>query len=451
MKLTFCGAAGEVTGSCTLLEAEGKKILIDCGLFQGSQFATSKNAEDFPFDASKIDIVFLTHAHQDHCGRLPKLYKDGFRGKIYATEPTIELTNVMLADSAHIMEEDCRDGGLEPLYSEKDLLSLLPLFKKVDYYKKIKVTPNLWVQFRNAGHILGASIIEIWAESKKLVFSGDLGHEAMLLIKKIADIREADYIICESTYGDRLHKKTIDDKKTIIKKAIEETISNKGVLIFPAFALERTQEILYELNSLVENKEIKPVDIFVDSPLAIRVTKIFDKYQDFYNIEAKKRILAGDDIFEFKNLQYTPEVVQSKYINNSPKPKVIIAGSGMCNGGRIMYHLARYLPDSTTHLFFLGYQVKGTKGRDIFDGIRNVTIKGRKIAINAKISMTEVFSGHADQKELIVWLNYFKTKKIKQIFLNHGDEESREALAKIIKDKFSITAKLPKFGESFEI
>ncbi|MFC1656779.1 MBL fold metallo-hydrolase [Patescibacteria group bacterium] len=451
MKIKFCGAAGEVTGSCTLLEAEGKKILIDCGLFQGSQFATSKNAEDFPFKPSEIDIVLLTHAHQDHCGRLPKLYKDGFRGKIYATEPTIELTNVMLADSAHIMEEDYRDEGLEPLYSEKDLLSILPLFKKTDYQKKIKITPNMWVQFRNAGHILGAAIIEIWAEGKKIVFSGDLGHESMLLIKKIADIKEADYIICESTYGDRLHKKTINDKKQIIKSAIDETISKKGVLLFPAFALERTQEILYELNSLVENTEIGQIDIFVDSPLAIRITKIFDKYQDFYNLETKKRILAGDDIFEFKNLQYTPEVTQSKYINNSPKPKVIIAGSGMCSGGRIMYHLERYLPDPTTNLYFLGYQVKGTRGRDILDGVKNISIKGRKTIINAKISMTEIFSGHADQSELIGWLGHFKAKTIKQVFLNHGDEESREALAKIIKDKFSTTVKLPKINESFEI
>ncbi len=451
MKLTFCGAAGEVTGSCTLFEAEGKKILIDCGLFQGRQFATSKNAEDFPFDPKEIDCVLLTHAHQDHCGRLPKLYKDGFRGKIYATEPTIELTNVMLADSAHIMQEDSRDEGLEPLYSEKDLLSLLPLFKKIDYQKKVKITPNTWIQFRNAGHIIGAAIIEIWAEGKKIVFSGDLGHESMLLIKKIADISDADYIVCESTYGDRLHKKTINDKKKIIKIAIEETISKKGVLIFPAFALERTQEILYEINNLVESREIKEIDIFVDSPLAIRVTKIFDRFKDFYNFETKRHIMAGDDIFEFKNLQYTPEVVQSKYINNSPKPKVIIAGSGMCNGGRITYHLQRYLPDPTTQLYFLGYQVKGTRGRDILDGIKNISIKGRKVPVNAKVSMTEIFSGHADQKELVEWIGHYKIKKIKRIFLNHGDDEAREMLAKTLQDKYSITVELPKLNKTIEI
>ncbi|MHA1776874.1 MAG: MBL fold metallo-hydrolase [Promethearchaeota archaeon] len=450
MNLKFCGAAGEVTGSCYLLEAENKKILIDCGFFQGGKFFAEKNREDFPFDPSKIDYVFLTHAHQDHCGRLPKLRKEGFKGKILATEPTIELTNVMLADSAEIMEEEYQEEGREPLYSEKDLMKLLPLFQKVKYHQKIKLTPTFWVQFRNAGHILGAAVIEIWAEGKKLVFSGDIGHESMLLIKKLADIREADYIICESTYGDKIHQK-LKNKKNIFEQAIDEIIEKKGVLLIPAFALERTQEILFEINDLVEKQKIGKIDIFVDSPLAIRITRIFQRYQEFFNLDTKKIILSGDDIFEFKGLQYTPEVSQSKYINTSPKPKIIIAGSGMLNGGRIMYHLERYLSDPTTHLLFVGYQVRGTRGREILDGASNTEIKGNKIPIRAKISQTEAFSGHADQKGLINWLSHFKTKKVKGIFLTHGDNEARKALAKIIQEKFSLEAKLPKFGESFRL
>ncbi|MBU1148882.1 MBL fold metallo-hydrolase, partial [Patescibacteria group bacterium] len=371
MKLTFHGGARSVTGANYLLEVNKKKYLVECGLTQGGQFAETQNYQPFPYDPKEIEAVFVTHAHIDHIGLLPKLIKDGFAGKIYATLPTKDFAVPILKDAFGIMSDEARERGVEMLYQFSDVERALSYFNGIDYGKKIEVDENIAVRFRDAGHVLGSAIIEIWAKegrkNRKIVFSGDLGNPPTPLLRPTEFIEEADYILVESTYGNRLHEDK-DLRKGLLEDAIEETIASKGVLMIPSFALERTQELLYELNELVENQRIPRVPVFMDSPLAIKLTAVYKKYPKYYNKKAKYLISQGDEIFQFPGLQFTESVTESRKINNMPPPKVIIAGSGMSNGGRILHHERRYLPDPKSRLLIISYQSAGSLGRRLFEG-----------------------------------------------------------------------------------
>ena len=454
MKLHFYGGAGEVTGVKYLIEAKtgprkSINMMIDCGIVQGGREEMKENYQNFPFNPQKVDYLFITHAHIDHVGLIPKLYKDGFRGKIFTTPPTKDLMRLVLTDSQQILEREARETSREPLYTKEDLDGVLGLIKTIGYGKKQKLEDEIYFKFNDAGHMLGSAIIEIWAEGKKIVFSGDLGNAPTPLLNPPAKITEADYILVESTYGDRIHENR-DERREILENVIEETYSQKGVLMIPAFAVERTQELLCELNELVENHRIPRVPIFIDSPLAVRATEIYKKYPDYFNKEASKLIQTGHDLFRFSGLSYTEEVEDSKAINKIIPPKIIIAGSGMSVGGRILFHEKFYLPDPRNCLLITNFQVKGTTGRQLIEGNKKVRIFDEEVPVRARIASIDGYSSHADQRALYKWLNNF-SKPVKHIWAVQGEEKSAEALVQLVKDHLGIPASVPKIGEIVEL
>lgn len=454
MKLSFYGAVGEVTGSCILVETAKAKFLVDCGMFQGSRFAHEKNFEVWGFDPASIDFVLLTHAHVDHCGRLPKLYHDGFRGKIYATAPTRDLAEIILLDSAKILKEEAMKRGDPILFKDQDVYDVMGLFWSFDYAKKNKVGKNISIRFRDAGHILGSAIIEVWIteglKKKKIVFSGDLGNSPAPLIKDTEFIDGADAVVMESTYGGRIHE-TGEMRENLLKQAILDSIGRGGVLMIPVFALERTQEVLYELNHLVEGRHIPKVPVFLDSPLAINALEIYKNYQNLFDQEARKRIVDGDDLFKFEGLQLTRTTQQSKKINHVPPPKVILAGSGMSNGGRILHHLKFYLPNSKNHLLIISYQASGSLGRELRDGAKRVKIDNEKIMVKARVSAIGSYSSHADQPKLLHWLKQMKNPKPKNVFLVHGEADSLNMLQAGVVEKLKLKTIIPNLGITYEV
>ena len=454
MKLHFYGGAEEVTGVKYLLEikAESQKainILVDCGILQGGKEQSEENSRDFSFDAKKIDYLLITHAHIDHVGLVPKLYHDGFRGKIFTTEPTKDLMALVLSDSQKILQKEFEEKGKRPLFSGQDVLGVLGLIETTKYNKKRNPENDIYFRFNDAGHMLGSAIIELWAEGKKIVFSGDLGNSPSPLLSAPKKIKEADYILVESTYGDRVHENR-DERKGTLENIIEETYHNKGTLMIPAFAVERTQELLCELNELVVNCRIPQLPIFIDSPLAIKATEIYKKYPEYFNKEAKDFILKGHDLFRFSGLKYTEQVEDSKAINRISPPKIIIAGSGMSAGGRIVYHEKFYLPDTKSCLLITNFQVKGSPGRQLLEGNKTVRILDENVLVNAKIVSINGYSSHADQKALYGWLSNFN-KPVKHIWAVQGEKESADALAQLVNDHLGIPASTPKRDEAVEL
>lgn len=449
MRLYFHGGTRIVTGSNYLLEIGKTKILIDCGMFQGAQHVEDKNYEKFPYNPKEIDYLLVTHAHIDHIGRIPKLYKDGFREKILMTRPTKDFGTIMLEDSQELLEKEAKDLGREPLYKFTDVKESLKLIESVDYGKKITLGKGISCRFRDAGHILGSAIIEVWAEGKKIVFSGDLGNPPVPLLKPTEFIEEADYVLVESTYGDRVHEAK-EQRQNLLENAIEDTITRGGTLMIPAFALERTQELLYELNELVENSRIPKVPVFIDSPLAIKALEIYRKYPEYYNKEATYLIESGDDLFKFPGLTFTKTVEESRQINDIKSPKIIIAGSGMSTGGRIWHHEIRYLPDPNSTILFVSFQIAGSLGRRIKDGIKEVRIFGETISVRAETRLIPGYSAHADQEMLRDWIDKIK-KPIKHVFVVQGEEEPALSLVQLIRDHLGISASAPMLNEVVEL
>lgn len=425
--------------------------MVDCGLIQGARHAEEKNYERFPYEPKSIDAVFITHAHIDHIGRLPKLVKDGFLGKIYMTRPTCDFSHIMLNDSQELMREEAKDEKKDPLYTKQDVAKTLEFIECIDYDKEIEPTEDIKVRFQDAGHILGSAIIEIWAGDIKIVFSGDLGNSPVPLLRPATFINEADYVVIESTYGDRQHE-DIDLRKNLLEDVIEDTVRRGGVLMIPAFAMERTQELLYELNSLVENKRIPEIPVFIDSPLAIKATEIYKKYPSYFNQEAVYLIKSGDKIFQFPRLQFTQTTEESKAINDVAPPKIIIAGSGMSTGGRILHHERRYLSDPNSTILFIGYQVAGTLGRRIFDGAKTVKIFREEISVNCEVRAIGGYSAHADQEQLENWAKKIKEGgRLKKIFAVQGEEGPALALVQLLRDHLGIDAHAPMLGEKVEL
>ncbi|MFH1308537.1 MAG: MBL fold metallo-hydrolase [Patescibacteria group bacterium] len=448
MKITFYGGAGTVTGAKYLLETKSAKILVECGMFQGEN-SDEENYKEFPFNCSEIDYVFLTHSHVDHIGMLPKLYKQGFKGRVFFTPPSLDIARLILQDSEEIMQRQATRNNVEPVFEMEHVNGILGLAEIVDYNKKKKLNEEIYFRFQDAGHILGSAIIEIWANGKKLVFSGDLGNDPTPLLNSPKKITQADYVIIESTYGDRLHEDRFK-RKELLENVIEENHSKRGVLMIPAFAIERTQELLYELNELVENNRIPRIPIFIDSPLAIEITRVYKKHQKYFNKQANDLIKTGDDLFNFPKLTLTEKVNQSKSINNIASPKIIIAGSGMSTGGRILFHEKLYLPNPNNTLLIISFQVRGTLGRKLSEGVKRVWIFNENVNVKAKIVSIEGYSSHADQQGLYDWLNNF-SKPVKKVFIVHGEEEASNALSQRVKDHLGLDTNIPKIGESFDL
>lgn len=465
MKISFLGAAKTVTGSCYLVETGKTAFIIDCGLHQGHAEETILNRTPFPFEISKVNFMLLTHAHIDHSGRIPKLYVDGFRQPIYTTKATAELCAIMLPDSGHIQESEqawqIRKNGRagktieEPLYTMQDAIDACRLFKPGRYDTEIKPADDVRVIFRDAGHILGSAILEIWVmedgKESKVVFSGDLGNKGIPILRDPAIIDGTDYLVIESTYGDRLHNNQIDKVERFVK-IINETIARHGNVVIPSFAVGRTQEIIYELHREEDKykdhrSSFMQVPVYVDSPLAVSATQVFRNNTDCFDEEARKYIENGDNPLDFPNLHFTTSTDESKALNISDESKVIISASGMCDAGRIKHHLKHNLWRQDSSVIFVGFQAPGTLGRHIVDGAKMVRIFGEEIAIKARIEMIEGFSGHADRDGLLEWINAMQ-KKPQQIMLVHGEPNVIASFEQTIQAKFGIATHIAELDET---
>lgn len=448
MKLTFHGGAKSVTGANYLLESGDTKILIDCGLHQGGAYCEAHNFEPFPYNVSEVEAVFISHAHIDHIGRLPQLYKAGFRGTVYSTPPTRDFGELLLVDSEHLLREEALRKHKKPLYSIADIERLMPHWKGLPYHQRISVGP-ITIELIDAGHVLGSSSIIVEAEGKRIVFSGDLGNTPAPFINKTDIPENIDYVVMESVYGNRTHE-NLDTRKDTLEDLIEETVQQGGTFMIPAFALERTQEMIFELNELVEHERIPQIPVFIDSPLAIKLTAVYQKYSEdgaYFSPEALKLVRKGDAIFDFPGLTMTLTTEQSKSINAISPPKVVIAGSGMSQGGRILHHEQRYLPDPKSAILFVGYQAKGSLGRRILDGAKIVKIMGVEIPVACKVVNISGYSAHADQPQLLSWLRGIGMS-MKHVFIVQGEEDEAIPLSQKIKDEMALDATVPSAGDS---
>lgn len=448
--LTFCGGAGSVTGSNFLLSRNGAQLLIDCGMFQGSRFAEEANHRPFAFTPSEVDALLVTHAHIDHIGRIPKLVRQGFAGPIYSTKETRELAALMLEDSAGVIEKEARREGRDPIYTEADVRVTLPLWQSVAYHEPFAVPGDLSACFRDAGHILGSAMIELSShEGEKIVFTGDLGASPAPLLRDAEAVTDAKYLVMESVYGDRAHE-TPEASVGRLEDAIEETIRRGGVVLIPAFSIERTQVLLYHLNELVEHGRIPRVPIFLDSPLAIKATAIYRRATESFRADVRAAIKSGDDIFNFPGLVPTLSSEESKMIAEEANPKIIIAGSGMSNGGRIIHHHKRYLPDATTTVLIVGYQAPGSLGRQLEEGAKKVTIGGEVVAVRAKTLALRGFSAHRDGDGLFDFVGE-TADTLTRAFVVMGEPKSSLHLAQRLRDYLGVDAVAPEQGSRYEL
>jgi len=448
-RLTFFGGAGNVTGSNFLFEAGDKKILVDCGFFQGCDVCDEKNRAPFPYDPKSIDILFVTHAHLDHAGRIPKLVREGFRGKIISTPPIKDIAELILLDSLGILRKESKKNRQALIYDKHDVEKTMGLWESVPYHEEILIKEGLTALLRDAGHMLGSAMIDITYYGKRIVFSGDLGNSPTPLLRDSEVISGVKYLIMESVYGDRRHE-TKTERKDILEDIIEGTTKKGGTLLIPAFSIERTQEILFEIEAMMENNKIPLIPVFLDSPLAIHVTEIYKKYEDYYNTKVQYAITAGEDIFAFPQLHFTLKTEESKKIHQFGNPKIIIAGSGMSNGGRIVYHEKRYLPDPATTLLIVGYQAPGSVGREIQDGAKHVTILGERVEVNARVETISGYSSHKDTDGLF----HFAANTadgLEKAFIVMGEPKSSAFLTQRLRDYIGINALVPREGESFEL
>lgn len=469
MKIMFCGASSGVTGSCHLLKTEKHNLLMDCGQFQGGKAQEILNYEPFPFEPAEVEAMILSHAHIDHCGRIPLLVKRGFRGKIYCTDATADLLEVMLLDSAHIHEMDAewqskrnmRAGkpAVEPLYTTADAQESLKYVAPILYDQQIQINEDMKIVFNDAGHILGSAITEIWVregeKESKVVFSGDLGVENRAILRDPTIIKKADCVIMETTYGNRVHGKNSTGISQLIEIVLK-TIKRGGTVVIPSFAVGRTQELIFEFNRFYEKsspdykKELDGVEVIVDSPMATNATEVFRKNAQVFDEETKEYIMRGDNPLDFKNLRFTRSTEESQALNMDKRPKVIISASGMCEAGRIRHHLKHNLWDARNSIVFVGYQAQGTLGRSILEGKKDVTLFGEEVHINAQIYNLEGFSGHADRNGLFSWVSGFRQKP-GQIFLVHGEEDSKKDFAKLLNDELGYDPIVVLGNSEFEI
>ncbi|HOS96376.1 MAG TPA: MBL fold metallo-hydrolase, partial [Deltaproteobacteria bacterium] len=460
VKVTCLGSAGTVTGSNFLVEtASGRKVLVDCGMFQGGKKMELRNWREWDFDPVQIKTLFLTHAHIDHSGRIPKLVRDGFKGRIITTAPTAQLCNIMLLDAAHVQEVDAlwqskknrrrAKDEIRPLYTMEDAQNSLQYLSPVDSDTIIEVDDGIRARFKNAGHILGSSILELWITENsreiKVVFSGDIGKANQLILKDPAEIFNADYLFVESTYGNRVHK-PLEDSEAELLEAIKYAYGNGEKVMIPAFAVERTQEIIYVLSEFHRQGKLPAMPIFLDSPLAIKATEIFRKNRMYYDEEAMAIVKNGSDPFSLPDLHYCETSAQSMAINEYRGPAIVIAGNGMCTAGRIKHHLKHNLWREGASMVIVGFQANGSTGRKILDGYKSVKIFGEDVAVKAKVFTIGGFSAHADQNDLLEWVGNFTESKPK-VFVVHGESLVSEEFAALVTERLGLATHVPRWRE----
>jgi len=460
MKIKFMGAARTVTGSCYILEVNGHRFAVDCGMHQGNAEIEKRNWDIDVYRANAIECFLITHAHIDHSGLLPRLVHEGFRGPIYTTLPTLDLLKILLMDSAHIQEIEAQwksrkrlrtgDQKIRPLYTQKDAENTIPMLKAVAYDEIFEPLPGVKVNFRDAGHILGASLIEIRTEengqSVKLVFSGDIGRPAQLLMEDPSVVDSADFLFLESTYGNRNHKGE-DESLDELAEAIAYSYKNREKVVIPAFAVERTQEMMYCLYLLSKDGRLPPdMPVYLDSPLAIQATEIFRRHTAYLDEETKELIKKGEDPLYLRQMHFTPSTEESMAINDQSGPAIVISASGMADAGRIKHHLRHNLWREGASVVFVGFQAQGTTGRKIVDGAQKVRIFNEEVAVKAKVFTINGFSAHAGQNQILEWLSHFKNPDM-QVFLVHGEYTAQQVLAGLIKERFGFKVLIPEYLE----
>jgi len=460
-QITFWGATGTVTGSRYVLDVEDIRLLIDCGLFQGPKENRLRNWEAFPVEPSSINRVLMTHAHIDHTGYLPRLCRDGFAGRVHTTHATRDLCDILLRDSAHIQEEDAywankkgfsKHKPAQPLYTVEDAEKAMALFSPVYFGEDFRIRDGLRLKFKDSGHILGSSFIDIKSKKeergRKILFSGDLGRSSRPILRDPDQVFNVDYLVLESTYGDRLHEEGSPTEE--MARVIRESVERGGTLVIPAFAIGRTQMLLYIIRELEDAGKIPTLPVYVDSPMAIEATEVFERRVPELDIESRIEAIKGKKIFRPKNLHICKSREQSKQINEITTPAIIVSSSGMATAGRILHHLSQRLSDPKNTILLIGFQAHGTRGRDIMEGKESVKIHGRQVAIKAKVESILGFSGHADYNEILAWLMGFN-RPPEKTFLVHGEPEASAALAEKIRSQFGWETVVPKHGESFEL
>ncbi len=438
--LTGCGGVGSATGANFLLKSPEIDILVDCGLVQGSHFAMEENREVFPYDPRDVRYLLITHAHMDHIGRIPKLVKDGFKGEIYSTVETKELAALMLDDAFNLISREAKESNRDPLYEKTDIVQAMSLWKTISYHAPVELSPNISIYLRDAGHVLGSAIIEMTLRDvkKKIAFTGDLGNSPTPLLRDTEYLTDVDYVVMESVYGDRNHEpKNIRDER--LKWVLSESIKRGGTTVIPAFSLERTQVILYEINNLIESHAIPQVPVFLDSPLAIKVTEVYRNHNEQYNERIKKAIAGGDDIFDFPGLRVVRNTQESGAIHALKGAKIIIAGSGMSVGGRVLSHERFYLADPLATILLVGYQVPGSLGRHIEEKASKVTVEGTPVKVLAHIEKISGYSSHKDSDGLVEFVSH-TTDTLKRIFIAMGENKSSSFLAQRIRSELEANA-----------
>jgi metallo-beta-lactamase family protein len=465
IKLSFLGAAQNVTGSRHLVEANGVRFMVDCGLYQERQFQ-DRNWKPFPVEPPSIDAIILTHAHLDHCGYLPRLVRDGFKGKIYCTGATAEIAKIILLDSAKIQEEDAeykekrlkkqgREGRFppRPLYTVEDAEACFPLFAPFSYRERFEIGEGVVATLYDAGHVLGSAIVRTRIhqgdENRVILFSGDIGRPDRPIVCDPTIFDAADYVLIESTYGDREHEDT-EDIKNKIGRLIRETQEAGGRIVVPSFALERSQEVLYYINELLLEKQIAPVKIFLDSPMASRITEVFKQHPELFDEEMSQFVKRRQSPFNIPGLEMAGSAKESRAIKDATGSVMIIAGSGMCTGGRVKYHLVNYIEDPKNLIMFVGYQAQGTLGRRIVDGDEQVRILGEMYNVRARVERIHGFSAHADSSELLDWLRELDVAP-RRVFIVHGESDSAKAFGDQVREKTGWEVSVPEYNEQIVV